>query len=363
MRMINATQIVDATLTASSVVESGVAAYSGATTYALGDMSAVTVGSTVTIYESLQVANLNNAPASSPLWWKERSTTYPVYSGATSYGVGDKVISTTTHRVYQSLAAANSGNALTDVSKWSDIGPTNRWAPFDLKVGTKASRVGDMSYTLVPGTADSLGILDTNAESATLVVKVGATTVYSETKYLNVSGSLIADWYDYFTAAVGTKTNITFDSVPLYAGASWVVTITARNTSAYVSVGTIGVGASKPLGITEARAKVGIIDFSQKTVDIFGNVSATERGFSKRMTLRTIIDTDDVDSVSTALAAVRAVPTIYLGETGFDSLLAYGFWKDFEIEIADGRMAANGQLYDGTKSFLSITVESMSTSL
>ncbi|MCZ4341512.1 hypothetical protein O4H52_07865 [Sphingomonadaceae bacterium G21617-S1] len=307
--------------------------------------------------------NVGNAPASSATWWRERSVTYPVYSGATSYAIGDKVISTTTHRIYQSLVAANSGNALTDVSKWADIGPTNRWAPFDQKVGTKTARVGDISYTLTPGTADALAVLDTNAESATLVIKVGATVVYTVTKYLNVSGAAITDWLAYFTAPVGAKTNITFENLPLYASSTWQITINGRNATSYVSVGTIAIGAVKPLGKTEAGAKVGIIDFTKKTVDQFGVISATERGFSKRMTVRSLIDTDDVDSVNVALAAVRAVPAIYLGETGFDSLLCYGFWKDYEIDIADGRRSASGQLLDGAKSFLSITLESLTTSL
>ena len=62
------------------------------------------------------------------------------YSAGVPYALADTVINAAgtapTHHSYQSLVAANLGNALTDTSKWLDLGPTNRFAMFDNVNGT-----------------------------------------------------------------------------------------------------------------------------------------------------------------------------------------------------------------------------------
>ena len=60
-------------------------------------------------------------------------TDYSAWSSGTTYALGDKVILTSTHRVYESLQAANTNHNPTEAAStwWLDIGPTNRWAMFD----------------------------------------------------------------------------------------------------------------------------------------------------------------------------------------------------------------------------------------
>lgn len=47
----------------------------------------------------------------------------------------DKGILTSTHRKYEALAASSGVSPSTDPAKWLDLGPTNRWAMFDARVG------------------------------------------------------------------------------------------------------------------------------------------------------------------------------------------------------------------------------------
>lgn len=298
--------------------------------------------------------NVGNAPATSATWWKPLSVTYAPYSGATSYGVGDRVISSATHRIYQSAQAANSGHALTDTAWWTDIGPTNRWAPFDQRGGTLASRLAVITYDLTPGSADAIAVMDTNAESVALSLKVGGVEVWSAIKYLNLSGSSIDDWLKYFTGAAGIASNVYFEQIPLYLGSTLTVTINGRNPLANVTVGSIAMGAMRSLGSTEVGVEVGIVDFSRKVKDQFGVWSVVERGFSKRMTARMMIETDFVDNIMATLASVRAMPVVFIGEDDFDSLLFYGFYNDCSINLANAR---------GSVSYLSMTAESLTTSL
>ena len=53
---------------------------------------------------------------------------YAAWAIGTTYGAGDKVIVLSTHKIYESLQAANTGNDPTTATDWwLDLGPTNRW--------------------------------------------------------------------------------------------------------------------------------------------------------------------------------------------------------------------------------------------
>lgn len=100
----------DLTLVSSNVPETPPAAWSGATTYALGDtVSALQAdGYTYKVYESLQGSNLNNA-VTETAWWLFLAETYGVYSASTVYTDGQVVIQTSDHHEYESLVGANAG--------------------------------------------------------------------------------------------------------------------------------------------------------------------------------------------------------------------------------------------------------------
>jgi hypothetical protein len=76
---------------------------------------------------------------------------HAAWSAATTYALAARVISTATHRIYESVQAGNLNHALTDVAWWIDIGPTNRWAMFDTVVGSITSQATPL--TVVPALA------------------------------------------------------------------------------------------------------------------------------------------------------------------------------------------------------------------
>ncbi len=243
------------------------------------------------------------------------------WAGATSYPIGARVMKAATHRIYESLVPSNTGNDPAGTSgKWLDIGPTNRWAMFDQALGTSTSAVGSIVVTLDPGTAGAVALLDVSA--ATVRVQ--------------------ANGYDR-TQAAGAGA-ITFLDLP--AAGQITVTIAGQGT---VSVGTLLVGRVVSLGITEASPTAGITDFSKKTIDDFGDVAIVERAFTKRMTAKALIRTNKIDQVANRIAAVRARPSLWIGQAGVDSLTVYGFFKDFSIEVGE------------TLSKLSLSIEGLST--
>jgi pimeloyl-ACP methyl ester carboxylesterase len=87
-------------------------------------------------------------------------TDYPAWSSATAYAVGARVILTATHRRYEALAASTNVSPSTDPTKWLDLGPTNRWAMFDARVGTATSRAASLQVGLAPGAIDALALIE-----------------------------------------------------------------------------------------------------------------------------------------------------------------------------------------------------------
>ena len=63
---------------------------------------------------------------------------YSDYSSVTTYGIGDRVISSLTHKVYESAKASNLNKDPTDINNrtgstiwWIQVDSTNAWKMFD----------------------------------------------------------------------------------------------------------------------------------------------------------------------------------------------------------------------------------------
>ena len=123
------------------------------------------------IYESLAGSNTGNTPASSPLWWRAIGPTETAYNPATTYALGDTVYSAAAHRCYESLAAGNLGNPLpvlpeTETTKWIDVGPTNRWAMFDLSRNTQTVAASPLTVVVAPAEDQHRGLTGLSGNQA-----------------------------------------------------------------------------------------------------------------------------------------------------------------------------------------------------
>lgn len=233
---------------------------------------------------------------------------HPEWSAVVNYGAGERVIKTSTHRVYESAAGGNLGHDPAAASgRWLDVGPTNRWAMFDQAVGTKTAVDGPISVTLNVSGINAVALLDVTGSS----VRVQAAG-YDRTLSVEAGAVLFLD-------------------LPNVTGQ---VTVTVQ-APAHAAVGTLLIGHAVALGLTEASPTAGITDFSRKEVDDFGEVTVVPRSWAKRMSLRAAIRTDAVDLVANRIASVRGTPSLWIGDTDLDSLTVYGFFKDVSIEVGE----------------------------
>lgn len=261
-------------------------------------------------------------------------TDHPAWAAGTAYVTGNRVILTSTHRRYEALAASTGINPASDPTKWLDLGPTNRWAMFDDRVGTAATRTGSLEVVLAPGAIDAVALIDTDAESATVTLSVDGVTRYSRTQSFNIGGTAIDNWFSWFFEPLGRKSTLLFLDVPVYETGVVTVTMTRDNPADTVSCGTLIAGRLFAIGETEHGADIGIIDYSRKETDQFGVTSVVERAFAKRLSARVVMATDAVDDVHRNLATLRATPVLWIGSEAFESLTVYGFYKEFAIDLA-----------------------------
>lgn len=107
-------------------------------------------------------------------------------------------------------------------------------------------------------------------------------------------------------------------------------------------------GETIVIGTTEAEPTIGIVDYSRRTTDAFGVTTVVKRNFSRRMSVRVAIPSDQVDVLQRRLAALRATPVTWIADDRFASLTVRGFFKDLEFDLAVPPL-----------SFCTLTVESI----
>lgn len=262
--------------------------------------------------------------------------TVSLYNAGTTYALGVTVRQDAADGswLYESLVAGESGNALTNTSKWLAKGATNRWKVFDGSVSSQTENADEIEYVIeATGRVDTIAILNVDAASVQVVAEDATDgEVYNETFSL-VSPSGVSDIFAWLTEPIERLADIEISGLPtLYAGLTYTITINAPGATA--KVGAVVLGLAKTIGGTQYGAQVGIKDYSVKGEDAFGNVTVIERAYAKRANFNVWVDSGLVDQVQVLLARYRATPIVYSGSSSYGSTLIYGFFRDAAVEIA-----------------------------
>jgi hypothetical protein len=269
-------------------------------------------------------------------------TDYTVWALA-AHTVGERRIMTTgLHRVYECLVAHTSTvpgdapnlNLSGTAPKWLDVAPTNRWAMFDNKIGTFSTVTSPLTAVIKPGPISGLALLELTGRQAVISLKdqTDGVEVYSRT--IDLDGTEINSFYDWFFEEYRQQTDLTLTDLPnqFYNGE---LTISVTSTAGEVGCGVAHVGKVSSLGTTQMGATVGIISYSVKQTDVFGNLTIVKRQNSKRASLRLLIEKKDFNRVYRVLAAADSVLCIYVATEakGFEPLILYGIWRDFATDV------------------------------
>lgn len=262
-------------------------------------------------------------------------TDHPAWNAATAYTVGQRVIRTTTHKIYERLVSGTTATAPeSDPVNWVEISATNRWMMFDATVGTQTINAGSIVVEIAPGQAvNAVALLNTTATSVR--VKMTDPTegvVYDQTSGMTAPPPEATAW-SYFFDPIEQKTQLVFTGLPSYGSAVIEVTITAATGDAKCGVLLVGTARTFSLG-TQLGARFGITDYSIKTRDSFGNYRVTERAYSKRAAIDMIVPRAEVNAMASFFAGIRTTPTLFIADDYYDGLVVFGYYKNFEVTIA-----------------------------
>lgn len=274
--------------------------------------------------------------AGTGLIWTDLVNTYSNYDAGTSYSIGETV--SYGKRYYESLQNSNTGNQPdTSPTFWLDVGPDNQYAALDGSVSTTSSQLEEFTLVLKPGISfDSFALINAEAE----VIRVAITdpdngVIYSET--FGLSGTEVYDWYQYFFYDPTIKrTQIVDSNIPLYSNS--VVTIKLQTSSSSLAkLGLASIGSISTIGLTRYGVNSGIINYSVKETDEFGNTTFVERAFSKRINADVYVNNFELNRVQRLLFDLRARPSVWIASddsTFEEALIVYGFYRDFSTQIA-----------------------------
>ena len=261
--------------------------------------------------------------------------TNSVYSSGTTYNSGDKV--EYNNKIWESLQATNT-NHQPDLSPtwWYDMGADNLHAAFDTAVSTVSTATTEMILVIKPGVIDSVSLINMDAATA----KIAITDPVEGTVYRQVaglSGSQVYDWYQYFFYdPLLKRTQVIFPGIPKYSNALTTIKLEG-GIGDVIKLAQIILGQQFVLGGTQLGATTGIIEYSTKETDEFGNTKFVERAFSKRMSAQVFINNIDINRTQNLLYSIRATPCVWIGSddpTYEEPLVVFGFFREFSMDIS-----------------------------
>lgn len=257
---------------------------------------------------------------------------YPVYNQLSTYAINDTLIyvTTNTHWVIRSLVANNQGNIPTGLStdtKWKKVSETNRHKMFDLKHTSQTVNAGSIQVTVAnTSMANGMYLGNIDANSVTISgVDQNDVSIYSSTVSL-VDNSNVYDPWTYFFAPILYKTDFIITDLPPYSITKYTVTL--NQPAGNAKCGTLLFGQVTEFGDTNYGMTSGLLDYSVKRADEFGDYVLTERAYSKTINIQARVNKGITDPLMAYAIRYRATPIVVIGSIDYTMSYVFGFFKD-----------------------------------
>jgi hypothetical protein len=260
--------------------------------------------------------------------------TNAAWSSGTTYTIGQRVYSLSTHKVYESVKDGNLNKDPTVLANqqtatgvgtwWYEVGPTNRTAMFDGMIETQTLATSPLVITLRPGAFNGFALFGVDADSISVVARdaPGGTIVYSETNTV-LEGSQPADYFEYFFDPFEPSTQVIRTGLTPYGQGEITLTLTRAGGS--VGLGMYAIGDLKPIGIPQRDASVEPEDFSVIR-EQFGVRKVTRRGNATGMSISTIMEKEKAGSILRTVQKVLGTPVVVVGSEAefFEWMTVFG---------------------------------------
>lgn len=260
---------------------------------------------------------------------------HAAWNSGTTYAAGDRVILTSTHKIYESLQAANLNKSpTTEANWWVEVSPTNRWKCLDLSNTTQTLIDTADYYEFTPGQAvNSVALINI---SGVLTIRIRLTDPYYGVVYdktANVTTAISeSSWYAWFFEPRTETQQFVASDLPSYPNAVLRVDITSSSTAL---IGAMVFGTERSIGIgVQKGVRMSIQDYSRKERNQWGDTVLVQRAYAKRISYPMFIANAELDNTFTLLADLRATPCLWIGSDAYGSLSVFGFYNTFDINIS-----------------------------
>jgi len=234
------------------------------------------------------------------------------WDAAVSYAAQERVISTVTHRIYESMIAGNTGHDPTvdDGSNWLDLRlATNLWSAFDNRRSNTARRADMISYSIVPTQdCDAIALFGLTAGSVQIEVWDGATRIYNQTFGLADVSNVVSSYTWFFGGVVSVRQKV-LNGFPGYIGHR--IDITIHSVGAVAEVGHIVLGRNHIIGTIRNKPVIRFVSHSRKDYDQFGDELLLKRGSTRKIDLDLMVPTIQAQRVMDVIAEIDGVATAF----------------------------------------------------
>lgn len=248
-----------------------------------------------------------------------------------TYAVGDERHVVATHRVYRcAVAGTSSITPQSDPTRWVDMRPTNKWAPFDWYTTTAATGTTSFSYALLPGFVNAItayGLVG-NELTATLKDAPGGTVLATRTVSLYEQAMGL---YELAFVPLRQVDRVAITDLPLAPGGELTVTVSG-GTGDPVALGMLNLGDYRPLiggavwGGTENGAAAEPKSYSYIATLDDGTVQIKRRGAATDLAGTVAMPADQAEYAAATVRRVLDVPVscVATNRTGYAYLNTFG---------------------------------------
>lgn len=258
---------------------------------------------------------------------------------AGTYAVGDERHVLTTHRVYRCAeAGASSISPELDPTRWVDMRPTNRMAPFDIYTSTQAtSTTTDIAYPITARFVNAIALYGLVGATYEITVKdaAGGAVIWQRSGTLKRHGK---GWYNYLFGTRQQVRKLVFFNLPIRPAAEITVTIAGPGDSQR-AVGLIAMGKLRPLmggmiGGTESGASAEPVSYSYIKTEEDGTTKIVRRHSGTNLKCRVFIEQAQADNAVNILQDVLDVPVAWIAtETeGYAGLSTFGIASSAPVQ-------------------------------
>ena len=251
--------------------------------------------------------------------------------------LGEERISTVTHRVYEVVAdPSTTDDPVIGVDanppSWVNKRPTNKFAMFDDRNSTKSEANAQIIVEIKNGVvADSAAGF--SIEEANLINITVTDPIDGEVFNLDIDmndNSRIADYWDWYFTPIIRKREFVVLGLPAYKNATIKMTADGND----IKFGNFLTGTEIVLGVADFGTSLGLLDFSRKEVDTFGNTVVTPGRNSKLVNFNATVKFEDVGFVFNTLSDLTNIPSVWVGtKTVDDPTLSFGYFRNVRQNI------------------------------